>query len=434
MSEWLRTKLGTVCKFTAGSAFKPEYQGQVYGDHPFIKVSDMNLSGNEIFINRANNFISETQRKGLAAKLHPKGATAFAKIGVALTTNRRRLLTRPTILDNNMMSATPDTNKITPRYLYFLLKTLDFNTIASGSALPYLNVSDLQNLDILLPSVREQIACEDLLGSIDDKLELNQRMNETLEAMARALFKSWFVDFDPVHAKAEGRKPEGMDATTAALFPAAFNDDGLPEGWGLSTIGEEATVCGGSTPSTKEATYWDGDISWTSPKDLSSLSHPVLIDTERKITQAGLEKISSGLLPEGTVLLSSRAPIGYIAIAEIPVAINQGYVALIPNKGLPNIYIWPWLLENMEKIKSRANGSTFQEISKSNFRPIPVIVPNGEVLTLFEDAARPIYQQIVNNVFQNKYLSGLRDSLLPKLISGELRIGNVVPVRKEAVG
>lgn len=326
---------------------------------------------------------------------------------------------------------------IDPVYLFYTLQSpyvrhqILWNE-GTGSTVSNVRIPILKQLKIPRQPNESSIAA--ILKAIDDKIDLNQRMNETLEAMARALFKSWFVDFDPVRAKAEGRKPEGMDAATAALFPAAFNDDGLPEGWDASEIGREATVCGGSTPSTKEPAFWDGDINWTSPKDLSSLSHPVLIDTERKITQAGLEKISSGLLPLGTVLLSSRAPIGYIAITEIPVAINQGYIALIPDKRLPNIYLWLWLIENMEEIKSRANGSTFQEISKSNFRPIPVVVPRKEILVLFENTVGPLYRLLVNNVQQSKTLSTIRDALLPKLISGELRIDDAVPVRKEAAG
>ena len=198
-------------------------------------------------------------------------------------------------------------------------------------------------------------------------------MNETLEAMARTLFKSWFVDFDPVRAKAEGRDP-GLPRTIADLFPDRFEDSDLgeiPEGWNVKTVGDLADIVGGSTPSTKEPAYWDqGMYYWATPKDLSTLTVPVLIDTERRITAAGLAQISSGLLPVGTVLLSSRAPIGYLAIAEVPVAINQGFIAMKTKKSVSNVFLLLWARFGHAEILSRANGSTFLEISKANFRPI----------------------------------------------------------------
>jgi type I restriction enzyme S subunit len=263
------------------------------------------------------------------------------------------------------------------------------------------------------------------LGSLDDKIELNRRMNETLEAMARAIFRSWFVDFDAVRAKAEGRQLFGMDAGTAALFPDSFQDSPLgkiPTGWKVSPIGDVVKAVGGSTPSTEEQTFWNGDIGFCTPKDMASLQAPILLKTERRITQSGLQQISSGILSQGTVLLSSRAPIGYLAVTEIPVAVNQGIIALICDGELPNLYVLHWCRECMDTIVANANGTTFLEISKTNFRPIPVIVPPGRVLYKFMGMLSPLYQQVVNNVTQSRTLDAIRDALLPKLISGEIRL------------
>lgn len=143
--------LGDICNFTAGSAFSPEHQGSAEGDYPFIKVSDMNLVGNEVFIQSANNYVSQARQLEMKAKLHPQGATVFAKIGVALISNRRRLLITPTIIDNNMMSASPIEGKSASYFLYSMLSTIDFNTLVSGTALPYLNVSDLRKIPIVRP-------------------------------------------------------------------------------------------------------------------------------------------------------------------------------------------------------------------------------------------------------------------------------------------
>jgi type I restriction enzyme S subunit len=270
-----------------------------------------------------------------------------------------------------------------------------------------------------------RIRIVETLGTLDDKMEQNGRMNETLEAMARALFRSWFVDFEPVRAKVEGRD-QGLPQSLATLFPDSFEDSVLgeiPKGWEVKAIGDLTDVVGGTTPSTKESAYWEsGTHAWATPKDLSGLSVPVLLSTERRITDAGLSQIGSGLLSKGTVLLSSRAPIGYLAVAEIPVAINQGFIAMTPKVGTSNIFLLLWASVAHEEIVSRANGSTFLEISKANFRPIPVVTPPSAVMEAFEEQARNLYQRIVAAERNSRTLAALRDTLLPKLISGELRV------------
>ncbi len=289
-----------------------------------------------------------------------------------------------------------------------------------------LNLKDVTRLPIPLPPPREREAIVAVLSALDDKIELNRRMNRPLEELAGALFRAWFVDFEPVVAKAAGRAPFGLAPAVAALFPATFTDSELgpiPLGWRVQPIGDVVRAVGGSTPSTGEPRYWSGgDNAWATPRDLSNLSDPVLLATERQITAAGLERITSGLLPVGTVLLSSRAPIGYTAITEIPVAVNQGFIALACNGPLPNHYVIEWVRENMEVIEGRANGTTFMEISKANFRPIPAIVPTPEVLMQFSAVVGPWWRQIVHNVRESRTLAALRDTLLPKLLSGELRV------------
>ncbi len=312
-------------------------------------------------------------------------------------------------------------------YGYYLARSPDFRRYAIGhmegtSGRQRVPSAAVEKYVVELPPLPEQRAIAHILGTLDDKIELNRRRNQTLEAMARALFKDWFVDFGPVRAKMEGQEPY-LPADLWQLFPDRLDDEGKPEGWRRSTIGSEVTVCGGSTPSTKEPAFWEnGEHHWATPKDLSALTFPVLLDTDRKITDAGIAKISSGLLPIGTVLLSSRAPIGYLAIAEVPTAINQGFIAMKCDGTLPNVFVLFWCRENMDLILGNANGSTFQEISKSNFRPIPVIVPPVPILNTFRERVEPLYRHIVENERESKALARLRDTLLPKLISGELRI------------
>ena len=304
----------------------------------------------------------------------------------------------------------------------------------TGTTIKHLTGKALNELEVPLPPIEEQRAIAHILSTLDDKIELNRQQNETLEAMARTLFKAWFVDFEPVRAKQEGRWQRGqslpgLSAQLYDLFPDRLVESELgeiPEGWRHSTIGAEVTVCGGSTPSTKEPEYWDdGQHCWATPKDLSALKFPVLLDTDRKVTDAGLAKISSGLLPVGTVLLSSRAPIGYLAIAEVTTAINQGFIAMKCDGVLPNVFVLAWCRESMDAIVGNANGSTFQEISKSNFRPIPVVVPSDPILESYRKSADSLYRQMAENERESRSLAQLRDTLLPRLISGELRVPDV---------
>ena len=318
------------------------------------------------------------------------------------------------------------------RWLYYAIIHHKLGEIDDGSPIPSTTRAAVYVRDLSVPEFPEQEAIASLLAALDDKIELNRRINETLEAMARAIFKDWFVDFGPTRAKIEGRAPY-LAPDVWSLFPDRLDDECEPQGWTTSTIGQEVEVVGGSTPSTKEPAFWGGDISWATPKDLSSLSTPVLLSTERQITDAGLAQIGSGLLPVGTVLLSSRAPIGYMAIAQIPVAVNQGFIAMICKKRLSNAFVWLWTQANMETVHQNANGSTFQEISKSNFRPIEVTVATPELLRAFDETARTLLDRIVANEMENRTLAATRDFLLPKLMSGEVRVKDAEKLVGEAI-
>jgi type I restriction enzyme S subunit len=320
-----------------------------------------------------------------------------------------------------------DSSRKTANFLYWILRTPQYRDYcdghATGSAVVALSRNDF--LAYPVPPITDtRMRIVELLEALADKIELNRRMNATLEAMVRALFKSWFVDFDPVRAKIDGRKPEGLDPETAALFPSKFQESAfghLPHGWTVEPVGEAVACVGGSTPSTVDPRFWEGGTHhWTTPKDFSSLQSPFLTDTDRKITDAGVSDISSGLLPAGTLLLSSRAPVGYLAIATMPVAINQGFIALKCNEHASNYFMLNWCQENMAEIESRATGTTFAEISKSNFRPITVVLPPKDIMATFTKKVSPLYTHVIENLLQSRTLVTLRDTLLPRLLSGDI--------------
>lgn len=320
------------------------------------------------------------------------------------------------------------------RWLYYAVIYHKLGEIDDGSPIPSTTRAAVYVEDVEIPPLPEQREIAAILGALDDKIEVNRKASATLEKMARALYRSWFVDFDPVHARAQGRPPAHMDPETAALFPDSFGDNGLPEGWSLTTIGDVADIAGGATPSTKQPDFWeDGQHLWATPKDLSTLSGPVLLDTDRQITDLGLAKISSGLFPAGSLLLSSRAPIGYLAIAQRPVAVNQGFIGIRETPEVSGVEAFHWCLENMDLIHANANGSTFQEIAKKNFRPLPYVLATQEVRDAFNTQAGQYFARIAAFTEENQTLAALRDALLPRLMSGELRVGAARELVEEVV-
>ncbi|MFQ3895898.1 hypothetical protein CA262_04475 [Sphingobium sp. GW456-12-10-14-TSB1] len=283
-----------------------------------------------------------------------------------------------------------------------------------------------EHLHLSIPPIKVQEDITAVLSSLDEKIEINRKAAATLEEMARALFKCWFVDFDPVHANAEGRDT-GLPADIAALFPDCFDDEGLPKEWKQSTVGELFSIVAGNTPSTKQAEYWGGAHAWATPKDMSGLPGPLLTQTDRSLTEQGFNVCSSGKIPEMSLLMSSRAPIGYLAFNALPVSINQGIAAFV-EKTLSPFYAWAWCHENMKLIKSNANGSTFQEISKGVLRTVAMIKPSPAVHDAFVAIMKTTFSRIVQLAEETASLTSLRDELLPKLLSGELGVADTESV------
>ena len=306
---------------------------------------------------------------------------------------------------------------IDTRWAYYELLNQDINKLDSGSAIPSTSREEFYALPVTVPPIQEQRAIAQVLGTLDDKIELNRRMGETLEGAISALFKSWFVDFDPV-------RTSGFQTSSCRH---------IPFGWEIKPVGGACAVLGGSTPSTKVDDYWQGGSHcWATPKDLARLSTSVLINTARKITDAGLRQISSGLLPKGTVLMSSRAPIGYLAISDVPVSVNQGFIAMVPNRSMSSLYLLNWCRFHQREILSIANGSTFLEVAKRNFRQLDVVVPTAQVMAAFERFSGPVYRRVVLGVRESLKLADLRDTLLPKLLSGEIRIQDAERIAETA--
>jgi type I restriction enzyme S subunit len=423
--EWKATTLGECAAWLSGGTPFKGNDAFWSGSIPWVSAKDMK----SFRLHDAEDHISPLA-VGNGGKLVPTGTILLLVRGMTLHNDVPIcIVTREMAFNQDIKALRPAKNVVGEFLAYWLLAhkpDLLASVDHAGHGTGRLVTNTLKEKPVQLPPLAEQKAIAAMLGALDDKIDLNRRMNATLEAMARALFQSWFVDFDPVRAKLDGHQPIDLDPATAALFPSAFQDSEaghIPKGWSIKPVGEVVDCVGGGTPSTTEPKYWEGGTHhWTTPKDFSSLQAPVLLDTNRKLTNAGIAKISSGLLPAGTLLLSSRAPVGYLAIAAMPVAINQGFIALKCNEHASNFFMLNWCQTNMAEIESRATGTTFAEISKQNFRPIPVVLPPRELMAAFTNIVTPLYSQITANLHQSRTLATLRDSLLPKLLSGALSV------------
>ena len=284
-----------------------------------------------------------------------------------------------------------------PLYVYYLLKTLDLASLNSGSAQPSLNRNFVHPIPVNVPEPDEQEQIVNLLSILDRKIKLNHRMNETLEALAQALFKSWFVDFDPVKAKDEGRKPEGMDDATAALFPPAFTESILgpiPDGWEAIPFSEMIQLIGGGTPKTSVSEYWGGNIPWFSVVDAPSESDVFVINTEKNITQAGLDNSSTKLLPTGTTIITARGTVGRIALVGVPMAMNQSCYGIRGISGIGDFFIYYTTKALLSRLKSITHGSVFDTITRDTFTSVSFVRPSSNIVDRFESHAAPLLKRI----------------------------------------
>lgn len=308
-----------------------------------------------------------------------------------------------------------------PRFAFYLLGTLDLASYNSGSAQPSLNRNYAYTSPIQFPSPEEQRAIAHILGTLDDKIELNRKQNATLEAMARALFKDWFVNFGPVRAKMEGREPY-LPADLWQLFPDRLDDEGKPEGWEMQPLSELLTIIGGGTPMTSVDEYWGGDIPWFSVVDTPSGSDVFIVATEKSITAHGLADSSARLVPKGTTIISARGTVGNLAVAGCDMTFNQSCYGLRGTGSAGDFFVYLTAQQMVDQLKSMAHGSVFSTITRQTFEAIQRPVPPPVVLKAFEALVTGWFDTILANVVESRTIAQLRDTLLPKLISGELRI------------
>ncbi|HEX3716836.1 MAG TPA: restriction endonuclease subunit S [Verrucomicrobiae bacterium] len=281
------------------------------------------------------------------------------------------------------------------RFLMYALNNADIHGYLTGSTMPKLTQGNMNRIPILAPPPDEQHSIASILGALDDKIELNRRMDKTLEALAQTIFKSWFVD------------------TTATK---------LPKGWREGPILELAKLLSGGTPKTDRKEYWDGNILWASAKDVSQCGQAFLVATERTITQKGLAESATQMIPAlCTVVVARGATTGRMVLLGREMAMNQTCYALASTTGTP-FALYCMLRHEMDELVHTAHGSVFDTITTSTFASSKIVLPPMTKLREFEESVSPIFRRILANIKESHTLAELRDALLPKLLSGELRV------------
>ena len=288
----------------------------------------------------------------------------------------------PCMLNTSVIRMRPKTPRdLDRRFLRYFLSSSFFQTqikaFAAGSVQVNYGPTHLKRMWLILPPLREQHAIARILGTLDDKIELNRRMNETLEAMARALFKSWFVNFEPVRAKVEDRDT-GLPQDIADLFPkrlAASEMHEIPEGWEIGPLANAIEVLSGGTPKTSVAEYWDGGIPWYTAKDAPDKCDVFVVDTQRTITRAGIDSSATKVLPARTTVISARGTVGRLACLGRPMAMNQTCYGIRGAGGYKEFFTY-WLVRNtVDELRNRTHGTVFDTITRQTFAFVELPLP-----------------------------------------------------------
>ena len=320
-----------------------------------------------------------------------------------------------------------DPNVIYPRWLFYWMQGGEFFSQYAGvkgqtDMADYVSLGDQRRMLITLPPVQEQRRIAEILGALDEKIELNQRMNRLLVALGRAIFRAWFIDFEPVKAKAGGRVFfPGMPQAVFNKLPDRFTEgdgDPIPIGWRVEPLSQFVELFGGGTPKRNVPEYWGGHIPWFSVRDAPAEGDVWVIDTEDHITQAGIENSSARLLRAGTTIISARGTVGRLALTGVPMAINQSCYGILGAPGISDTFAYFTLHHAVEELQQRTHGSVFDTITRDTFDVLRRVRPPSEIIDAFERIAAPYLQLILTNVFENRALVHIRDTLLPKLISG----------------
>lgn len=301
-----------------------------------------------------------------------------------------------------------DPNKVNPRILKYYTHSKPYfdwvNSFDTGATRGNINAKTYGDMEIELPSRKVQDKIVSILSSLDRKIELNNKINADLEEMAQAIFKNWFVDFEPFKDGKFVDSELGM----------------IPEGWKVGTLGEFCKCLLGGTPSRSKEEYWNGEVNWINSGEINKFR---ILEASEKITELGLAKSATKLLPKKTTVLAiTGATLGQVSLLEIDTCANQSVIGVLENTEVPYEYIYPFIKDRIEMLIQHQTGGAQQHINKDNVESLIFLLPAINVLEDYISLVSPMYKRIESQCFENFYLSTLRDTLLPRLMSGELEV------------
>lgn len=402
--EWKEVKIGDLGQIITGKTPKTAIKKSWGGKIPFLSPSD-DMSNKTSPVTART--LTELGVAEVAKCLIPANSICVSCIGSDLG---KVVKTDRELVTNQQINTIVPHSNVDSDFVYYLMCIVgkELNYISKTStAVPIINKSTFSDWNIVIPEkVEDQRRIASILSSLDRKIELNNKINADLEEMAQAIFKNWFVDFEPF------KDGKFVDSELGKI----------PEGWKVGRLDEIADVVGGSTPSKAKPEYYtQKGIAWLTPKDLSN--HPAVYTSrgEIDITEEGYNSTSTKLMPKGTILFTSRAPIGYISIAQNDICTNQGFKSLVPKKA-GTCFLYCFLKYVTPVIENKSTGSTFKEASGSLMKSLQVIIPEQNVFEEFEAIVSPLFARIESLEKENSRLSLLRDTLLPRLMSGELEV------------
>ncbi|MDY7052080.1 restriction endonuclease subunit S [Limnospira fusiformis] len=427
MREWKKVTLGYVTNWRSGGTPRKSIAEYWNGDIPWISANSM--IGNRFYTSDLK--ISQIGLDN-GSQIAPKNSILLLVRGSMLHKTIPFGMVMHDIAFNQDVKAVIPNERVYPWFLYawfHVHKLFLLNNIVelTGHGAGKLDTERLQNIPFFLPSFKEQISIGEFAKALDDKIELNQQMNRTLEAIARAIFKSWFIDFDPVRAKMDGRQPVGMDAETAALFPDEFEDSALgkiPKGWKVGLIEDEFKITmGQSPPSSTYNEELDGLPFYQGCRDFSFRYPSVRVHCNAP----------TRLASAGDTLVSVRAPVGNINMAKDKCCIGRGIAAARHKEGSRSYTYYTMQALNEYFARFEAEGTVFGSMNKKDFLSIPCIIPPKTIISTFEKMAFSPDQHIENQEQQTSTLTSIRDALLPKLLSGEICVKDAEKILEEVV-
>jgi len=334
------------------------------------------------------------------------------------------------IVSQSQLKLSFDQAKVNPYFIYYFLRSsvgqrrLLANTSQVGVPAIAQALTSIRNIRVPLPSLKEQDSIVDALRLLDDRIALLRASNATLEAIAQAMFKSWFVDFDPVHANAKGRAPEGMSEATAALFPDSFEESELglvPRGWKVRGISQTCELGRGSSPRPIQK-FLGGDVPWIKIADATASEGMFVFETKEMIVKEGVK--NSVVVQPGDLIMSNSASCGITVFVELDGCIHDGWLYFKNYQHISKNFLFFWLRKIADHLVHIADGSVQKNLNIALVSSQKILCPSSEVLQSFETIADPLLGRIRENCIQAQTLATLRDTLLPRLISGQLRLPN----------